>query len=54
MFMNRERFGSSTTGEGRVVRGGGWGNSAWQARAAFSAWGTPTNPGTSLGMRCAR
>ncbi len=42
------------TGSIRVFRGGCWGNSAVNCRAAFRLWSTPTNCSNLLGLRLAR
>ena len=49
-----DNFTSIPTNTSRVLRGGGWPNSALFLRVASRGGGTPPVPGVCLGFRCAR
>jgi formylglycine-generating enzyme required for sulfatase activity len=43
-----------STGSGRVLRGGSWGGSAWDCRAAYRRFRHPASRGADFGFRLAR
>ena len=50
----RENFATIPTDTSRVLRGGGWYNSAQALRVADRDWGSPTGAFSDFGFRCAR
>jgi formylglycine-generating enzyme required for sulfatase activity len=41
------------TGSNRVLRGGSWGNNAWNCRAAYRIYNHPANRNANIGFRLA-